>query len=57
VTGDAECIGVPTILPDSNITLGNLGAPFSKTYYVQQTTHKVDSSGYRTRIKVKETSL
>jgi phage protein D len=57
VTGEAECVGLPEILPDRNITLGNLGAPFSKTYYIQQTVHKVDGSGYRTRIKVKETSL
>lgn len=57
LTGEAECIGLPTLLPDRNITLGNLGEPFSKTYFIQQTTHKVDSSGYRTRVKVKETSL
>jgi len=37
--------------------LANLGEPFSKTYYVQQTVHKVDSNGYRTRFKVKETGL
>ncbi|REE18420.1 hypothetical protein B0G71_1436 [Paraburkholderia sp. BL27I4N3] len=57
VTGEAECFGVPDLLPDTNVTLGNLGNPFSKTYYVQQATHKVDSGGYRTRLKVKETSL
>jgi len=57
LTGEAECVGVPDLLPDRNVTIGNLGAPFSKTYYIQQTTHKVDSNGYRTRFKVKETSL
>lgn len=57
LTGDAECIGLPALLPDRNITLGNLGEPFSKTYYIQQTVHKIDTNGYRTRIKVKETSL
>ena len=57
VTGEAECIGLPELRPDRNVTLGNLGDPFSKTYYVQQTVHKVDGSGYRTRFKVKETSL
>jgi phage protein D len=57
LTGEAESIGIPDLQPDRNITLGNLGDPFSKTYYIQQTTHKVDSSGYRTRVKVKETSL
>lgn len=57
VTGEAECIGLPELLPDRNINLAGLGEPFSKTYYIQQTTHKVDGSGYRTRVKVKETSL
>jgi phage protein D len=57
LTGEAESIGLPDLQPDRNINLGNLGDPFSKTYYMQQTTHKVDSSGYRTRVKVKETTL
>jgi phage protein D len=57
LTGEAECIGLPDLLPDRNVTLGNLGAPFSKTYYIKQTTHKIDNSGYKTRVKVKETSL
>jgi phage protein D len=57
LTGEAECIGLPELLPDRNVNLANLGAPFSKTYYIQQTVHKVDTNGYRTRLKVKETSL
>jgi phage protein D len=57
LTGDAESIGLPEIRPDRNVLLGNLGRPFSKTYYVQQATHKIDANGYRTRFKVKETRL
>ena len=57
LTGEAECIGLVDLLPDRNVTLENLGDPFSKTYYIQQTTHKVDNNGYRTRVKVKETTL
>lgn len=57
LTGDAESVGIPDLRPDRNITLGNLGEPFSKTYYIQQTVHKVDAGGYRTRIKLKETSI
>ena len=34
---------------DESVALENLGAPFSKTYYVQQAVHKVDGNGYRTR--------
>jgi phage protein D len=57
VTGEAECIGLADLVPDRNVRLDNLGEPFSKTYYIQQTTHKVDNNGYRTRVKVKETTL
>ncbi|MGH8240563.1 MAG: phage late control D family protein, partial [Steroidobacteraceae bacterium] len=57
LTGDAEALGLPEIRPDRNVQLDNLGALFSKVYYVQQATHKVDGNGYRTRFKVKETAL
>lgn len=57
LTGDAEAIGLPEIRPDTNVQFDNLGVPFSKTYYVQQSTHKIDGNGYRTRFKVKETAL
>jgi phage protein D len=57
LTGEGETIGLPEIRPDRNVELAKLGAPFSKTYYIQQATHKIDTSGYRTRFKVKETGL
>jgi phage protein D len=57
LTGEGEAIGLPEIRPDRNVALDNLGVPFSKTYYIQQATHKIDGSGYRTRFKVKETGL
>ena len=57
LTGDGETIGLPELRPDRNVELTNLGVPFSKTYYIQQATHKIDSNGYRTRFKVKETGL
>jgi len=57
LTGDAESIGLPDLRPDRNVQLDDLGFPFSKTYYIQQATHKVDGNGYRTRFKVKETGL
>jgi phage protein D len=57
VTGEGECIGLPELLPDTNITLGNLGVPFSRTYYVEKTNHKVDGSGYRTRFSIKATTI
>jgi phage protein D len=56
LTGEGETIGLPEIRPDRNVSLEKLGA-FSKTYYIQQATHKIDTGGYRTRFKVKETGL
>jgi phage protein D len=57
VTGEGECLGLPELLPDTNITLGQLGDLFSRTYYVEKATHRVDSSGYRTRFTIKATTI
>jgi len=57
LTGEAESIGLPEIRPDRTVTLDNLGEAFSRTYYVQQATHKIDGNGYRTRFKLKRTAL
>jgi len=57
LTGDGESMGLPEVRPDRNIELDGLGVPFSKVYYIQQATHKIDSNGYRTRFKIKETGL
>jgi phage protein D len=57
LTGEGEAIGLPEVRPDRNVELANLGSPFSKVYYIQQATHKIDTNGYRTRFKVKETGL
>lgn len=57
VTGDGECIGLPDIVPDTNIALDGLGRAFTKTYYVTAATHSLDGAGYRTRFQVRETSI
>jgi phage protein D len=57
LTGEGEAIGLPELRPDRNVELANLGSPFSKIYYIEEATHKIDASGYRTRFKVKETGL
>jgi phage protein D len=54
LTGEGEAIGLPEIRPDRNVQIDGLGNPFSKTYYVHQATHKIDTNGYRTRFKVQE---
>jgi phage protein D len=57
LTGEGETIGLPLLRPDSNVKLSKLADRFSKTYYIQEATHKIDANGYRTRFKVEETRL
>jgi uncharacterized protein len=54
LTGDAESIGLPELRPDRTVHLDNLGPAFSKIYYIEQATHRIDSGGYRTKFKVRE---
>lgn len=57
VKGSGETIGIPELLPDTNIELKGLGKRFNKTYYVEKATHTVDASGYKTSFNVKETTI
>jgi hypothetical protein len=57
VTGEGECVGVPTLLPDTSVAVSGLGRAFSKTYYVSETTHMLDERGYRSRFAVQEPTL
>lgn len=54
LTGDAESIGLPELRPDRTVELAGLGNAFSKIYYIEQASHRLDSAGYRTRFKVRE---
>jgi phage protein D len=56
VSGRGESIGTPEIRPNANVTLRGLGDMFSATLYVQQATHTVDASGYRTTFEIKDTT-
>lgn len=57
VTGEGECVGTPGILPDTRLTLSGLGRVFSKSYYVNEATHRLDEQGYHTRFTVREPTL
>jgi len=57
VQGSGESIGIPEIRANTNIELLGMGKPFSKTYYVEQSTHTINTSGYRTTFKVKDTTI
>ena len=57
IKATADSIGLPEIHSDMNIKLNGLGERFSTTYYVEQATHKVDPSGYKTTFKVKDVTI
>jgi Bacteriophage probable baseplate hub protein len=57
IKGSGESIGIPALRAGRNVELAKVGEFFSKTYYVEQTTHKVDSSGYKTTFRVKEATI
>jgi phage protein D len=56
VQGSGESIGLPEIIADKNVKLLGLGQLFSKTYYVEQSTHTVSTSGYTTTFKARDTT-
>lgn len=57
IEGDGVCIGIPQIRPGVNIKLERMGKKFSGKYYVKETTHTIDNSGYRTSFKVKRNAI
>lgn len=57
IEGEGECIGIPQIRTGVNIKLEKMGEKFSGKYYVQGTTHTINSSGYRTRFSVKRNAI
>ena len=57
VGGRGESFGIPELRANTNVKLSGLGALFNTTFYVHQTTHTVDSSGYRTTFEVKDTTI
>ena len=57
VGGHGESIGIPELRANTNVSLGGLGKFFNTTFYVSKSTHKVDSSGYRTTFEVKDTTI
>jgi uncharacterized protein len=57
VGGSGESIGIPELRADTNVALQGLGDFFNTTFYVQQTTHTVNSSGYRTTFQVGDVTI
>lgn len=57
VTGGGECVGLPVLLPDTNIEISGVGRAFNKKYYLTEVTHSIDGKGYRTRFKIGKPSV
>ncbi|WP_440956068.1 phage late control D family protein [Methanosarcina sp. Mfa9] len=57
VEGRVECIGIPQIRTGVNIRIEKVGARFSDKYYVKETTHTINTSGYRTSFFVRRNSV
>jgi Bacteriophage probable baseplate hub protein len=57
VGGRGESIGIPEIRANVNVAVSGLGCLFSTTFYIQQATHTVDTSGYRTSFEVGDMTI
>ena len=57
IEGDVVSIGIPQIRPGVTIKLEKVGQKFGGKYYVKETRHSIDSSGYRLYFKVKRNAL
>jgi uncharacterized protein len=54
VTGTGQTVGLPALRAGTNITLKGLGKRFDGDYYVTETTHRIDDSGYTTSFVVRK---
>jgi uncharacterized protein len=57
VSGKAETIGVPDLRGGQTITLLGVGLRFEGKYRIDQATHNISSSGYRTSLAVERNSV
>lgn len=57
IEGKVESIGIPQIRTGVNIVLEKMGERFSKKYYVTETSHTINDSGYRTSFSVRSNSV
>lgn len=57
IKGNGECIGIPILRPGDTIFLYGIGNAFSKSYFLEKTTHTIGTSGYKTTFSVKSNSI
>ncbi|MEQ8279523.1 MAG: hypothetical protein RMA76_18965 [Deltaproteobacteria bacterium] len=54
VTGSGQTVGIPSLRAGVNIELKGLGKRFDGAYYVTESTHRIDQSGYQTTFSVRK---
>jgi phage protein D len=54
ITGNAQTVGIPSLRAGVNVKLTGLGKRFDGPYYVTESTHKIDGSGYTTSFSVRK---
>jgi phage protein D len=54
VTGQGQTMGLPALRAGTNIRLTGLGKRFEGNYYVTESTHRIDGSGYTTSFGVRK---
>jgi uncharacterized protein len=54
VKGSGESIGLPLLKPGRRIETQGLGSLWSRTYYLEKTTHTIGASGYKTTFTGRE---
>ena len=57
VKASGTCIGLPDLRAGQRIKIGGLGARFSGEYFVTDTTHTINDSGYITKFNVRREDL
>jgi phage protein D len=54
ITGNAQTVGIPTLRAGVNVKLAGLGKRFDGPYYVTESSHKIDGTGYTTSFAVRK---
>ena len=57
LTAEGSTIGRPELRPGVHIAIGGLYPPFDGVYYVTQTVHTFDTSGYRTQFSLRRPGM
>ncbi|HYT56331.1 MAG TPA: hypothetical protein VEQ38_16620 [Verrucomicrobiae bacterium] len=53
VTASGTCVGLPDLRAGQRVKIAGLGARFSGEYFVTETTHTINDSGYTTKFSVR----